>query len=222
MSNYNQSPRVGEATRFAKSPMADVEFSRMTATPTWSLPFNAGDIVPIYYCEVLPHDTINIDLDFVIRQSTLLRPTMGQMQVDIHAFWVPNRIINESWKNVQGENTSGFWTAPEVELAPLHRAGVLADGITQPVQIPVGSVADYYGFPTQMPIPGSILEQCNDLKFRGYLDIYNNYFRDQNYQPPIPFSKLNIYNGFLESVGERIAVDGKQDYDTALSLEPSA
>lgn len=192
---YNNSPNVGAATRFSRSPMAEVEFSRMTAMPQWLLPFNAGDIVPVYYSEVLPHDTFDISLDFIIRQNTLLRPVMGNLQVDFYAYFVPNRIINDSWKNVMGENTSGVWAAPEVDLAPLYVRGASS------VQIPVGSVADYYGFPTQLPMHASVLEQCNDLKFRGYLEIYNNYFRDENYEPPIPYSKLNVYNGFLERQG---------------------
>lgn len=200
---YKQSPVMTGVTRFTKAPMANVEFSRMVANPQWLLPFNAGDIVPVYYSEVLPHDTISLDLDFVIRQNTVKRPTMGKMDVDFYAFFVPNRIVNESWKNVQGENTSGYWSAPEVELAPLLRENYIYD-----IQVPVGSVADYYGFPTQMPIRDEVLKQMNDLKFKGYLAIYNQWFRDENYQNPIPFSKLNVYQGFFEPVGTWIGVKG--------------
>lgn len=189
---YNQNAVTSSVSRFTSAPMSQVEFSRMTASPEWQLPFNAGDIVPVYYAEVLPHDTFDISLNFVIRQMTALHPTMGQMQVDFYAYFVPNRIINESWRNVMGENTSGFWTAPEVSLAPLY-TGLIS------VKVPVGSIADYYGFPTQLSIDSSVLRQCNDLKFRGYLEIYNNYFRDENYQNPIPYSKLNVYNGFMLS-----------------------
>lgn len=197
---FKQSFATASQTRFSGAPMSEVEFSRMTANPTHLLTFNAGDIVPIYCAEVLPHDVFSIDLDFVIRQNTVLTPTMGQMEVDVFAFWVPNRVVNDSWKNVQGENSSGQWVAPEVSLVPLYRANG-AD-----VQVPVGSVADYYGFPTQRAIPAAVLSQCHDLKFRGYLDIFNVHFRDQNYQPEIPFSKLNIYEGFFESKGQLIRV----------------
>lgn len=200
---YNQSPNVTGVTRFTKAPMSDVEFSRMTANPKKITAFNAGNIVPIYCHEVLPHETRSIDLDFVIRQTTVLRPTMGNMDVDIYAYFVPNRIVNESWKNVQGENTSGFWTAPEVDLAPL-----VDEQSTGSIKVPIGSVADFYGFPTQRNIPVSVLKQCNDLKFRGYLEIYNTYFRDENYQPPIPYSKLNVFNGFFKSVGTQVGLLG--------------
>lgn len=197
---YSQKPVVTGVTRFTKAPMSEVEFSRMTANPIHSTTFNAGTIIPIYYAEILPHDTFNMSCDFVIRQTTALYPTMDNMECDIYAYFVPNRIINDSWKNVQGENTSGIWSAPEVDLAPLVRGNFPSSS----VRVPVGSVADYYGFPTQADIPVNVLQAMNDLKFRGYLEIYNNYFRDENYQNPISYSKLNVYNGFFESGGSRV------------------
>lgn len=198
---YLQNPPVSDRTRFSAALFSDVEHSRMTAAPRHWTCMNAGDIVPIYCREVLPNESFSMKVDAVIRQMTLLTPTMDNMTVDIYAFFVQNRVVNESWINVMGENTSGAWIAPEVSLAPLYTG-------SKAVQVPVGSVADYYGFPTQAAIPAAVLQQCNDLRFRGYLEIYNTRFRDQNYQPPIPYSKLNVYEGFLHAVGVSIGLDG--------------
>lgn len=195
-SKYKQNTHFSGVTRFTQSPMAEVEFSKMTSPLRVITDMNAGDIVPILCLETLPHDTFEIDFDYINRLlSAAIVPTMGEMQMDLFAFHVPNRVVNESWKNVTGENTSGFWTAPEVSLAPL------VTSLTGSTQIPIGSVADYYDLPTQLPIPNVVLSQMNDLVFRGYLVCYNEYFRDQNYMSPIPFSKLNLYNGFLDTVG---------------------
>lgn len=198
---YKQSVNSGQ-TRFVKAPLSELEFSTMVDKFHHLTTFNAGDIIPIYCAEVLPHDTFSVDLDFVIRQSTSVVPVMGQLVVDYYAFFVPNRVVNKSWKNVQGENTSGSWTAPEISLATLGGVG------SSSVQVPVGSVADYYGFPTQGTLPVTLLQQMHDLKFRGYVEIYNQYFRDQNYIPPIPYSKLNVFNGFFEPVGTNIYLNG--------------
>lgn len=192
---YNQGASIADVTRFAAAPGSDVQFSKMISNPRVWTTLNAGDIVPIYCAEVLPRDSFSVDVDAVIRQTTLLTPTMDNMEVDIYAFFVPNRVVNCSWPNVMGENSSGTWTAPDVALAPLLSDDYSGDTLT----IPVGSVADYYGFPTQAPIRAEHLKLCNDLKFRGYLEIYNQFFRDQNYQPPIPYSKLNVYEGFFSS-----------------------
>ena len=213
MSNYNQNAVSNGTTRFAAAPGSEVQFSKMTSNPRCWTSFNAGDIVPIYCAEVLPRDSFEVDLDAVVRQSTLLKPTMDNMEIDVYAFFVPNRIVNQSWAQVMGENSSGTWTAREVSLAPLCTS---RDGA---VQVPVGSVADYYGFPTQQAIPNDVLVQCNDLKFRGYLEIYNDYFRDQNYQPPIPYSKLNVFEGFFRKAGSSVGFDGSSD---SVSLPSSA
>lgn len=202
MSNYKNGFVATGKTHFVKAPVSEVEHSKQVVYPRLDTTFNAGDIVPIYCNEVLPGDTFSMDIESVIRLSTLKVPFSGELYLDVYAYFVPNRVVNESWKNVQGENTSGYWVAPEVALVPLYSANKYAG-----VSVPVGSVADYYGFPTQGVLPASVLQQCHDLKFRGYLEIYNNYFRDQNYQPPIPYSKLNVYNGFFEEKGSLINFD---------------
>lgn len=183
-------------TRYSSAVSGEIAFSRMHSSPLHITTFNAGDIVPLYCAEVLPHDTFSVDCDFVVRQTTSLVPVMGAMYLDVYAFFVPNRVVNQSWKTVMGENPNSSWTATEVSLAPLLDVSKIS-APTVSVKIPVGSVADYYGFPTQANIPNAILGQMHDLKFRGYVEIYNQFFRDQNYQPPIPYSKLNIYEDFL-------------------------
>lgn len=211
---YQQNPVSSSETRFSAAPVGEIEFSRLTSTPTDITTFDAGDIVPVRAIEMLPHETISLDISFVIRPLAVRTPTMGQMHVDVFAFFVSNREVNESWVNVMKENTSGEWIAPDVELVPLYttRSGAKS------VQIPIGSVADHYGFPTQQAIPAAILQQMHDLKFRGYLEIYNDWFRDQNYQPPIPYSKLNVYEGFLEPAGTSVSLDAHANVGGQISL----
>lgn len=196
---YNQGSHFAGATRFVSAPMSEVEFSKMNSPCRVITDMNAGDIVPVLCLETLPHSTFSIDFNYVNRLlSAAYVPTMGELIFDVFAFHVPNRVVNDSWKNVLGENTSGFWSAPEVDLAPLTK---ITSGT---LQIPVGSVADYYDLPTQRPIPYAVLSQMSDLVFKGYVCCFNEYFRDQNYQNPIICSKLNIYQGFDLSVGSTV------------------
>lgn len=204
--NYRHISNGDTEVHFSEALFGEVEKSRMTATPFHITTLNAGDIVPVYCREVLPQETLSIDLDFVLRQTTIKTPTMGSMMIDYYAFFVPNRVVNQSFKAVMGENYKGSWTGNPVSLAPL-----VGDNTPSTVQIPVGSVADYYGYPTQKSLPKSVLAKCHDLKFRGYVAIYNEYFRDQNYQPPIPMSTLNVYQGFLDSL-PYIDFDGKSGF----------
>lgn len=206
---YRQSV-VNSRTHFTHAPQGVIEFSRMHSPCKTETTGNAGDIIPLRTIEVLPNSTFSINADFDIRQATALVPSMDNMIVDIYAFFVPHRVVNKAWKSVQGENQSGRWVAPEVSLAPLCDEFDSAQNGSTAIQIPPNSVADYYGYPTQEPMPYSVLQQNHDLLFRGYLEIYNNYFRNQNYQAPIPYSKLNVYNGFmLSSTGDTIPLSGK-------------
>lgn len=201
---YNQSSGDSE-THFSDAVRGELNYSKFECSSTHITAFDAGRLVPIYCGEVLPDDTWEMDFDSVVRQITAQTPTMGNMFLDVYAFFVPNRVVNDSFKTVMGENVSGSWTAPAVALAPLYNTP-LSGSIPSTIQIPVGSVADYYGFPTQAPMSVSILRQCNDLKFRGYVEIWNEYFRDQNYQPPIPMSKLNVYQGFFSPRSANLSV----------------
>lgn len=204
---FKRLPNFGSEVQFVNTAGLDIQRSRMDTHPVTLTTFNAGEIVPVFYKEILPYSTFSVDVDFVIRQNTLTTPTMGTMTADLYAFFVPNRVVNHSWKTVFGENPNGSWTIKPISLAPL------VDGISLPsgVSINVGSVADYYGFATQAPIPITTLRACNDLKFRGYVEIYNEYFRDQNYQPPIPYSKLNVYENFFHIGSSSFGLGGSSN-----------
>ena len=149
MTKYKNNIVLSGETRFTDAPMSQSETSRFQTVSHNLTTMNAGDIVPIYCAEVLPRDTFSQSINFTIRQSTLLKPTMGNMECDIYAFFVPNRIVNEGWKNVMGENSSGSW----IQENPVVLAPLVSGRAAAAYQVPVGSVADYYGFPTQQPIP---------------------------------------------------------------------
>lgn len=136
---YKQNAVMSGVTRFTRTPLGEVEMSRMRAPERVRTTMNAGDIVPVKYWEILPHDTFRVSVHDIIRQATTLRPTMDNLFVDFFAFWVPNRIVNESWKNVQGENTSGFWSAPEVNLAPLYTG----TGTFKSLSVPLRTIMDF-------------------------------------------------------------------------------
>lgn len=182
-----------QRTHFEQAVAQLPERSRMTAQPRVITTFDAGRLVPIYCREVLPSQTIKLDLDFTLREVTMKTPVLGALQADVYAFYVANRNVNSSWQEVMGENKTGFWApASETVLAPLTLQ------TSSFVSFPVGSIADYYGIPTQQSISSVLLNQMNDLKLRGYFSIWNEYFRDQNYQAPlaVPTSNQTIA-GFL-------------------------
>ncbi|UPW40894.1 major capsid protein [Sigmofec virus UA08Rod_6219] len=221
--SYSQGSLGYNEAHFSQAAFGEVEHSRMQPTCDVLTTFNAGDIVPVLCWEALPNSSVSVSVDFTIRQNTILTPTMGRMFCDIYGFFVPNRIVNQSFKSIMGENVNGTWTATPISLAPLYDPEI-SGAVSR--AIPVGSIADYYGYATQGIIPGSVLSLCHDLKIRGYIEIYNQFFRDQNYQPPIAYSKLNVYESFFYYIGSNSSADTvtvvpSTDYDDTLLQDNS-
>ena len=139
--------------------------------------FNEGDLIPVYIQEVFPGDNHKVQTSFVIRTSSpFIRPIMDNIFIDLHYFFVPNRLIFEDWKAFMGENTQGYWTNDE-EITIPQTFGVGNDG-----NIPSGSLADYFGINKGTINSPELTVQS--VPFRAYALIYNEWFRDENLQEP--------------------------------------
>ena len=75
--------------------------------------FNVGDLVVLDWQRVLPGDTWQWKTSTVARLQTLLTPMMGNLYMDIAAFYCPTRILWNHGKEFYGENSAGPW-APTV------------------------------------------------------------------------------------------------------------
>lgn len=121
-----------------------------------------GELVPIGLTEVLPGDTIQQATSALVRVSPLVAPVMHPVQVRIHHWFVPNRILWDKWEDFitggpDGMDASAF---PTINFAA---------GASE------GSLADYLGVP-----PGILGLSVNALPFRAYAKIFNEWYRDQD------------------------------------------
>ena len=75
---------------------------------------NLGQITPIFVQEMLPNDSINIDNQCFIQQVTQLScPSFGGYKGSVKSFFVPYRIIWDSWKQfITGGSDGTFSVAP--------------------------------------------------------------------------------------------------------------
>jgi len=135
---------------------------------------NMGELIPTLAIECVPGDKFNIGCESLIRFAPLVAPVMHRMDVSMHYFFVPNRLLWNNWENFI-TNTPPDPTKPE-QLAsfPTFQVG---NGI-------YGKLLDYLGIPT--PI-GAQLETISALPMSAYQCIYNEYYRDQNLSPEIKF-----------------------------------
>lgn len=159
-------------------PSVSISRSRFERKNQHKTSFNLGDIIPIYCDEVLPGDTRSMDMAALVRMSTPIAPIMDNIYLDFFAFFVPNRIVWDHWKEFMGENNesagipSSQYQIPAFEFNPLNYL------------FEAGSYGDYFGLPVNVGFDSGI-DKISVLPFRGLAKIYNRWFRNQNLIAPL-------------------------------------
>lgn len=186
-----------QLNRFASTPV-NVEMSRSR----FERPFrhlttgDAGKLIPVACWDVLPGDTVKMDVAAFVRMATPLFPVMDDAYMDVHFYFVPLRILWEHWKEFCGESSSA-WAQTVVRTIPqIKFPNYYNDGTTQNAPgWAKGTVADYLGLPT---LKGNQYTKVNALPFRAYAKIWNDYWRDENIQDevniPLTDSDMTGYN----------------------------
>lgn len=164
-------------SRFALNPTnIDMSRSKFPRHSSVKFSFNVGDVVPFYVDEVLPGDTFNVKTSKVVRMQSLLTPIMDNVYLDYYFFFVPNRIVWDHWRELNGENRESAWAQTTEYEVPQVTAP--AGGWN------VGTIADYMGIPT-----GVANISVNAMPFRAYAMICDEWFRDENLVDPLYISK---------------------------------
>nr|DAG52222.1 MAG TPA: Major capsid protein [Microviridae sp.] len=185
---------------------------------TNKLDFNAGDLIPIDTIEILPGDTVSMDLSAVIRLSTPLVPVMDDAFVDVFAFFVPNRIIWKHWEEFCGENKSSYWAQSTDWLLPTF---------TNDSFVSVGSAGDFLGygaayFNDSDSGDKGLKAYGNILPAGAYVQVWNDWFRDQNTQAPQQtfYEDANGAIATIENLGDPINLGNPTSFRHTLALLP--
>jgi len=156
-----------------------------------------GELVPCGLVEVLPGDSIQQATSVLVRQSPLLAPVMHPVDTRIHHWFVPHRLVWDSWEDFitggpDGDDDSVF---PTIDTPP-------STGFA------VGSLADYLGIP---PLVASA--SVSALPFRGYALIWNEWYRDQDLQTALTVSKADGTDTTTNTTLQNVAWE--KDYFTS-------
>lgn len=183
---------------FEDIPAVEKPRSRFERSCGHKTTFDTGQLIPIYVDEVLPGDTASLDIAHVTRMTTPIVPVMDNACMDVYAFFCPNRLLWDHWKEFCGENNSTHWEQPvQYEIPQIESPQNGFD---------VGSLADYMGIPTGV---GGL--SVNHLPFRMYAKVFNDWFRDENLKDPIMFNTD-------ETTLTGVNVDANYDYVTYTQL----
>lgn len=134
-----------------------------------------GQLIPCYFEDVIPSDKFKISAAPFVRMSPLSAPIMGRLNVHVHYFFVPYRLLWDDWEKFITGGVDGT-AAP---LMPYIRP----DG-SDPLP---SSLLDYFGVArTSVTSEGSPIytyPKVNALWWRAYWKIVDDYFRDENLTP---------------------------------------
>ena len=155
---------------FAQSPQANIPRASFNRSHGYKTTFNEGYLVPVFVDEVLPGDTVSLNMTAFARLATPIYPIMDNMYLESFFFFVPNRLVWTNWERFNGAQDN-----------PASSTDFILPTMTAPagagVGVATGDLADYMGIPIKV---GSL--QFQSLPFRAYNLIYNEWFRDENLQ----------------------------------------
>ena len=188
---------------FAITPSVSISRSKFRRPSQHKTSFNLGQIVPIYVdADILPGDTVSLDLATLVRMSTPIAPIMDNIFVDYYAFFTPNRILWDDWKKFMGENTSGVGALLPSNIPNYPTLCINGNpgnnymGLATGCSITTGSLGDYFGLPIGLTGATSTVStqvHVSALPARAYCLIYNEWFRDQNLISSIPiYTSSNV------------------------------
>lgn len=171
--------------------------SKFNLSHTKLFSLDLGELVPCGLVEVLPGDTVQHATSALVRAAPLLAPVMHPIDVRIHHWFVPNRLVWTNWESFITGGPDGLNASVFPTIAMPGGGGAA-----------VGSLADYLGVPT-----GVNSLSVSALPFRAYALIWNEYYRDQDLETALTVSKADGVDATTNTALQNC--DWEKDYFTS-------
>lgn len=182
---------------------------------SWKCALEVGRLTPIGGInEVLPGDTWSMNIAGVVRSMTLIAPIMDNIYIDICAFFVPNRVVWEHWNQFCGENDTSAWTQNSSYTVPTHNYTGASGETYATFALKIGA---NYGLPF---IDTTDTYGITELPLRGYYQIYNDWFRNENVIAPVVFLKGDNANTVITYHDNLLKVAKLPDWVTKMLPSP--
>lgn len=138
-----------------------------------------GFLYPILLVDTLPGDTFREKMQVFVRFAPMLAPVMHRCDVTTHYFFVPNRLLTEVWEDF----ITGGQDGTDASVLPYMSVATLGNEQVENNVIGKGSLWDYFGMPVlDGAAPGAYTtEQVSALPWRAAGKVWNDYYRDPNF-----------------------------------------
>lgn len=141
-----------------------------------------GQLIPVLCDEMVPGDFFQFGNEAVIRFQPLVAPILHEVNMYLHIFFLPYRIL---WDNPGTDNfetfISGGIDGDETPTLPRW----------EPTNTAQGSLWDFMGFPVGIDPDGAY---PIDMPRRAYNLVWNEYYRDESLQAEVALTNENILN----------------------------
>lgn len=138
-------------------------------------------LYPLHWKYIYPGDTYSIGHHVLARLQTQIAPLYDDLYMDLHAWFVPMRLIQTNWARFQFNAQP---TGPTQDNSALTTPKITTTSLT--TGFVAKSLYDYFGFPTLTATLAADTEHINNYLGRAYNLIWNENYRDENLQNAVP------------------------------------
>lgn len=161
---------------------------------------NMGYLIPTLCLDLVPGDNVRLGCQALTRLAPMVAPMMHRVDVYMHYFFVPNRLLWDNWKNFI-TNTKVAGSVPAFPWMDYGQS-----------EYNNNPVLDYMGLPK---LTGTNRVKVNAMPFAAYNMIYNEYYRDQNLCPEVNYKLIDGDNGANPDLYQLYKRAWEHDYFTA-------
>ena len=187
--------------------------SRFVLNHEYCATMDFGFIYPFLCLDCVPGDRFRFGNEVLVNTATMSSPVYGRIDARLDYFFVPYRLLWDDWRDfiTGGEDGQQAPTFPMMEL----------DGNS----IDVGSIFDYMGVPpttqfgVQQTTDDDPIGEFSALPFRAYNFIWNEFYRNQNYQDEVPFRTTSDTSGEIDDY-KLLSRCWRPDYYTSMLPTP--
>lgn len=137
-----------------------------------------GPLIPVLVMECVPGDKFRLGCESLVRFAPLVSPVMHEINMFVHYWFVPYRLIWENWEE---------YITNSVDPLPAFPTYPCGDTIWQS-----GSLMDYFGLPDPTGQPEVV--QISAMAHGAYQCIYHEWYRDENLVPEFDYQLVNGSN----------------------------
>lgn len=192
---------------FSSVKLSKPQRSQFDMTHTKRISTRMGRLTPVLIMEAVPSDTFRINIEILMRLAPLIAPIYDEIQLYVHCFFVPNRLLWSGWEEFITGGRLGTGPGLDPEVAPVPPFIDIGEFLTEdPEQFGSSSLLDYLGVPPLLENDNVIANwdgvQLDLMPALAYQLVWKEYYRDRNFVEDtyMPFPVDDGEHTYLEAV----------------------